>query len=297
MKPMLAHNKEYDLKQVKFPVIGSFKLDGVRALIKDGIVLSRSLKPINNLHVQKMFKNLPEGTDGELVQGLPYGDDVMQRTTSAVNSRSGEPDVKFYVFDNFLLPGGFANRITAASFRLAENLNFDSNVILIEQRMLHNLVELLDMEQEALTAGYEGLIIRSLGGPYKFGRSTFKEGYMLKVKRFVDAEAKIVDSYELMRNENEATTNELGRTARSSKKENLVPAGVLGGFEVVGINGEFKDVQFRVGGKFKAAERAQWWKIRKTLLGSVITYKYFPISCKDKPRFPCFKSFRSLTDM
>ena len=45
-----------------------------------------------------------------------------------------------------------------------------------------------------------------------------REGYLLKVKRFVDGEALVIGVTEPMHNANEAKTNELGRTARSHKK-------------------------------------------------------------------------------
>jgi DNA ligase-1 len=61
MRPMLACK---DATGLKFPLLASAKIDGVRALVKDGKVLSRSLKPIPNRHVQEMFGSL-EGADGE----------------------------------------------------------------------------------------------------------------------------------------------------------------------------------------------------------------------------------------
>ena len=37
-----------DVDSLKYPVMASAKLDGIRALVSDGIVLSRSGKPIPN---------------------------------------------------------------------------------------------------------------------------------------------------------------------------------------------------------------------------------------------------------
>ena len=50
---------------INFPIYVSTKFDGVRALVIDGIVYSRSMKPIRNKHVQKLFGK-PEynGFDG-----------------------------------------------------------------------------------------------------------------------------------------------------------------------------------------------------------------------------------------
>jgi DNA ligase-1 len=47
-KPMLASDCG-GIENVRFPVIASPKLDGVRALVIDGALMSRSLKPIPNV--------------------------------------------------------------------------------------------------------------------------------------------------------------------------------------------------------------------------------------------------------
>ena len=45
-KPMLASPME--LEHVRWPMYASVKLDGIRAVVRDGKLLSRSLKPIPN---------------------------------------------------------------------------------------------------------------------------------------------------------------------------------------------------------------------------------------------------------
>ena len=83
----------------------STKLDGIRAVVIDSIVYSRSLKPIRNKYVQHLFgKEEYNGFDGELIVGDVYAKDVFQKTTSGVMSEEGTPNVKFYVFDDFSEP-------------------------------------------------------------------------------------------------------------------------------------------------------------------------------------------------
>ena len=96
IKPMLA--VEADFKKLRYPVFAQPKLDGIRVIIKNGVVYSRSLKPIPNKHVQALFGHL-EGVDGELIVGNPTAHDVFQKTTSGVMSKDGEPDVTLYAFD------------------------------------------------------------------------------------------------------------------------------------------------------------------------------------------------------
>ena len=51
-KPMLLPRETPDLDKLQYPIIASAKLDGIRCLIKDGVALSRTLKPIPNKSIQ-----------------------------------------------------------------------------------------------------------------------------------------------------------------------------------------------------------------------------------------------------
>ena len=83
IRPLLSC--EVPLDKVNFPIYVSTKFDGIRSLVIEGVVYSRSLKPIRNKHVQKLFGK-PEynGFDGELIVGDIYAKDVFQKTTSGV---------------------------------------------------------------------------------------------------------------------------------------------------------------------------------------------------------------------
>jgi DNA ligase-1 len=67
-KPMLAVDCG-DVNALRFPLLASPKLDGVRAIGDRWVTKSRSLKPIPNVNVQAQFAGLPEGLDGELIVG------------------------------------------------------------------------------------------------------------------------------------------------------------------------------------------------------------------------------------
>lgn len=287
MKPMLAVVCE-DISKLSFPVMASPKLDGVRALVVNGQLLSRSLKPIPNRHCQKLFSGLPEGTDGELICGAA-NEDPYRRTVSAVMSEDGVPNVMFYVFDNFQRKGDFYSRFAWISELLAVN----PNVKIVHHKWCADSSELDDFEQKCIDMGFEGAMVRAPHGPYKHGRSTAKEGYLLKLKRFVDSDAEITGTYERMRNDNEATVNELGHTARSSHKENKHGHGDLGGFELRDLD---TGVEFRCGTGLTAEDRINLWKQREKLIGQIIKYKFFPTGSKEKPRHPVFLGFRDKRD-
>jgi DNA ligase-1 len=147
-----------------------------------------------------------------------------------------------------------------------------------------------------LNKGFEGTIVRDPDGRYKFGRSTMREGLLLKIKRFNDAEAVVVGVEELMHNGNEATLDRLGHSKRSSHKGNKMASGKLGALVVENVvNG--KRVRFKVGTGFKDNERKQLWSDRNSLIGRYAKYKSMEFGTKDAPRHPVFLGFRHKNDM
>ncbi len=298
IKCMLAGRCE-DITTLVYPVLVSNKLDGVRALVVGQTVMSRSMKPIPNAWVQRAFRDLPEGTDGELIFGEPTHPEAYRHTVSAVMSEDGEPtEVRYHVFDNFLLSGGFQQRFNHITNDKAYR---QPHVTVVSHDCVVCAEDMEATETEAVEAGHEGIMVRSLDGPYKHGRSTAREGYLLKVKRFEDSEARVLSVYEWETNMNEAKKNVLGHTERSSHQENKVGAGVLGGLNVVGIEGTYKGVEFSIGTGFSGAddpngERGRLWKNRAKLIGKIAKFKYFPTGSKDRPRFPVFLGWRDKID-
>lgn len=283
-KPMLA--SPFDESLLKFPVLASPKLDGVRAIVRGGVVLSRALKPIPNKWVQQRFSHL-EHFDGELIVGKPNHPDVLRTTTSGVMRVEGEPDVSFHVFDHVENHA----RLYKVRYDLLEE-DTEINVFVVPQHELMNTFELNAFEHEVLAEGYEGVMLRRPDAPYKFGRSTAREGYLLKVKRFHDDEFEIVGFEEEMFNANEATTSELGRTKRSSHKANKVPKGRLGALVL-----KYGDTTFNCGTGFNDAERERIWAERERYLGQFAKIKYFAHGIKDVPKLPSFLGIRDVRDM
>jgi DNA ligase-1 len=284
MKPMLAATLD-DVADLKFPAYASTKLDGVRALVsQNGKLLSRSLKPFPNPHVNKLFgRRELAGLDGELILGSPTAADVFRVTSGACQRDTGEPDMKFHVFDRWERQGTFLDWLH--STKLAAK----APVCYVPQYRVENATELLALEEKVLDEGYEGLILRSPTGLYKFGRSTLREQGMLKLKRFTDGEAVVIGVEEELHNANKAKRNELGRTARSSAKAGLVPTGRMGALQVRDMR---TGVEFSIGTGFDSEDREAKWP-----LGGIVKYKSFQVGVKDKPRFPVFLGRRMKEDM
>lgn len=294
IRPMLA--AKFQESAIRFPVLASPKYDGVRAIIINSQVRSRSMKLIPNQHVQALFGR-PEfnNFDGELIVGSPTDPHCYTKTTSGVMSIQGQPQVAFWVFD--CLPShsapqqGFHERII--NLQTYQNDIQDSPITLVPHTLLYTWKDLYDFETAQLAAGYEGIILRSPYGAYKQGRSTVREGGMIKLKRFLDAEAVIVGSVELLHNDNPATLDERGYTKRSKQQNGLVPTGLLGALVVKTPQGQ----QFEIGTGFTTTERQLLWARREQLPGQIVKYKYFPYGQKDKPRQPVYVGFRAAIDM
>ena len=227
-KPMLASDCEGDVSKLRFPIVVSPKIDGIRCVIVNGKALTRSLKPIPNKALRERLEanTALDGLDGELViDGATF-----QETTSAVMSHDGDSSrVRFHVFDCINVPASpFHIRLVSAQMKV-RTANTEC-VVEVPHVLVNNKEELLGYESDALAAGYEGVMLRDPNGKYKHGRSTLKEGGLVKLKRFADAEAVIIGFEERMHNGNEAYTDELGRTKRSSAQAGKVGRGDLGAF-------------------------------------------------------------------
>lgn len=297
MKPMLAATVT-DTATLPYPLLLSAKLDGVRCLIINGVAMSRSLKPIPNKHVQYLFgRQMFNGLDGELIIGDPAAQDVFNKTSSGVMSQDGEPEVTFNVFDDFRTAPGtiFEERLASVAERTVPKARHDSNLVMVSHNIVHHENHLLAREEAYLAAGYEGVMLRHLDGMYKFGRSTLREAWLMKLKRFADGEAIVTGFTELMHNANEATTNELGRTKRSGHKANLVGRGVLGALKVRDME---TGIEFELGTGFTSDDRIRLWVWKDNeLMGKIVKYKHQLTGVKDKPRFPVFLGFRDRSDL
>jgi len=297
-KPMLA-GKHTNPKNVAFPVIMSPKLDGIRIVVHPDLgPVTRSLKPVPNNHIREML-NRPEfhNLDGEIVVGAVSENDTFTNTTSGVMSSHGTPEFTFVVFDWFGEPGKpYTYRMDKAKAQIAASGS--PFVTFVDSPIAVDMGDMLNYEMDCLDAGYEGIMYRNPLGPYKFGRSTEREGTLVKVKQFSDAEARVVGVEWLKHNMNTATTNALGRTERSTSKAGLYEDdSLLGALIVEGI-GDYDGVQFKIGTGFTEAQRRSMaFDGEAALVGRVVNYRFQAEGAKDAPRFPVFHGFRSELDM
>lgn len=313
LKPATIDTEE-QLHKLEYPLLVFPKYDGIRCAVSHGHTLTNTLKRIPNHFIRKTLEQYNTGSgllDGEIVR---FDTKDFHKVQSIVMSEEHleEAQFRYMMFDRVI-----ADECYKMSYgqRLDWLTSLTRNIICLPHllRAPHTLVEntsqLLTAESIYTNAGFEGIVIRSLDGPYKMGRSTLREGICLKLKRTEDAEARIISCNELLHNENEAETDRRGLTKRSSHKDNKVGSGMLGSFHCIGINGKFKGKEFDVsaGSMTHGWRRNHWqWYINSTVYNvddkitdKIITFTYAKHRGKEDglPAEPRFKAFRSEIDL
>lgn len=296
MKRPMKGDQIEDLTKLRFPLYASPKIDGFRCVLGEYPKTSRLSRFPNEYFHREMRGLLPDGVllDSEAVVGKRRGPGVLSRTSSGLTSREGEPDFTLWVFDTFQLGYGFDDRHLIAS-QIIRELGHP-RIRLLRHTLIHSLEQLKEYVDTKLELGYEGVMTRSPPGPYKEGKSTLREQYLLKIKPFEDFEARITGYFEEMENTNEAKRLVTGKINRSSSKEGKKAKGTLGGF--IGI--ELKTgVEVRVGGGFTARQRKDFWLRRDELVeaGAIMKCKKQKMGEKDKPRHPNFIALRPEWDI
>ena len=288
-KPILAETLE-NPQELKFPMLATPKLDGIRCLKVNGKAVSRKFIEIPNHHIRNWIEaNCPDGFDGEIM--LP--NKTFNETQSAVMREEGEPDFQYFVFDYVVsdLKRGYRDRCED----LREWMTNDkTKVVVVLPHVINDYETLRQYEIQAVANDYEGVMLRAPNSPYKCGRSTLNEGYLLKFKRFEDSEAEVLGFVEQMANNNEKVKDELGNSKRSSHKANKAPKNTLGKILVRDLK---TGVEFSIGTGFDDAMKKEIWDNQPTYIGKLVTYQFQPSGMKDKPRFPSFKGFRDLRDI
>jgi DNA ligase 1 len=294
-KPMLAPNEVIDIKTLKYPLLVSYKLDGIRCIFKDGEMYSRALKQFPNVQLRARFEHLKKFSkdrgiilDGELLaKSLTFNE--LSGITRQLDKELPD-DLEFYCFD------AIENENYNQPFRdrtfLLDNLFTGRNpnyYTTISQWAIHQSDEIAGLYENALAWGCDGLILRDPEGKYKFGRGTVKEGLIFKMKPFQTFDAKIIDVIQgtEVREGAEKKINELGRSVTSKKLADRVLIEKASAFVV-----KYEDKDLKVSIAMTDKEKEEVWINRANYIGRTIEYKGMLVGSKDLPRHPVFLRFR-----
>jgi DNA ligase-1 len=262
-----------NLKGLRFPLLASPKMDGIRCVIRGGKALSRRLVPLPNQAARHLLEAHPgfEGLDGELmVHGAP-----LEEISSCFMGRNRAlPSGWYYaVFDAAPLTPSepYEERIARATRAVSAAALYD-HVLAVPQTEIANLAELEIYEAKALELGFEGVMLRRAAAAYKFGESRLSDSALLKLKRFVDAEAEII-----------------GFLKRAGKGP--------GSLDALKVRDLKTQVEFPLFLGFSEEQRTSFWRDRKAMRGQIAKYKHFSFNTRKKPRYPSFISLRAKEDM
>jgi DNA ligase 1 len=307
--------KDFQPKNLKFPLWVEPKIDGCRAYNPNGTFLARTLKQFKNLYTTSFYSK-PEyiGFDGEVAAERETHPDLCRITTSAIGTIEGQPYTLWHIFD-FITPE-------------TKNLPYRQRYAMMKERIIalqakglcghlrivpyiecNNQQELDAAHDRFMELGYEGSCIYKPDAAYKEGNCSKINGPVWRRKDFIDTEAEVLDIIEGETNLNEAQINALGHTFRTSHQENKVPNGKVGCLICRQLEDVFdpldetkiliaKDAVIKVSpGKMTDPEKLDFYANPHKLIKKIIKHKFFPRGIKDKPRFSNYQCIRMEEDL
>ena len=161
-------------------------------------------------------------------------------------------ELKFWLFDGIILDRPdlirFEDRMNEIVLRLSKCDLRDMYITLPTEIEINTIESLSTIYEEALRSEWEGLVLTHKDHEYKYGRNSLKQGTLLKMKddklEYDGIILDVVEGTEIKEGV-ERSTNELGRSVTSKKKEDRILSGLAKGFVVkfnggtfpVGLNG------------------------------------------------------------
>jgi DNA ligase-1 len=299
----------------RWPVWLEPKIDGVRGYNPEGTLLARTLKKHGNKYTTAFYsQGVFIGLDGELAANDERHPDLCRLTTSAVGSYEGEPYTVWHLFDFVTehtrnLPYGERYALLRDNINVIKQLGMGQHLKLVPYVVCNNIEEVRAAHLANMLAGYEGSCYYDPLALHKEGKSSPRHGGVLRIKDFVDCEVVVTKIVEGRHNMNEAQTNELGRTFRSSHQDNQVPNGMVGNMECYAVKNVFdlhdpaklliaENQVFTIApGKMTDAEAIDFFLHPEKVIGKFSKVKFFPKGMKDAPRFGQWQCLRAPEDM
>jgi len=247
----------------------SEKLDGVRAYWDGSKFISKN----GNAYVAPVWftQNMPDfALDGELWIARNTFDELSGIVRKKIPIDSEWRKVSYQIFDLPQNPAIFdirlntLNRLFGAEFverKESDNAMPPEWLVVINQFKVNSHADLMIELDRVIQKGAEGLMLH-LGSSLYHGR---RDDELLKLKKFFDAEAKVIEYY----------------PGKGKYK------GLLGAMLVETLDRSRAKIRFRIGTGFSVNERRE-----PPPIGAVITYKYFGFTRSGLPKFPSFLRIR-----
>ena len=250
---MLA--KKWDAARYNPGSYMSIKYDGLRAVFKEGNLFTRNGHKIQG--VQHLTEAIPAdySFDGELlIPGLHF-----QKSSGLIRSDNPIPEAVYYVFDipESTLPFNQRYKLYSDVCSILDKSFIKS----VKHVVARNKEHIANTFKKSLTAGYEGLVLKSPYHLYQAKRSwdwmklKAEKSEDLKVSGFFEGEGKY--------------------------------KGQLGGLIV-----DYHDTAVRVGSGFSDAERVSIWENQIAYLGEIVEVKYHEVTPDGSLRHPVYNGVR-----
>ena len=251
-KVMLA--KPLEWHRVKYPCISTVKLDGVRAIYRDGVFYTRNGKILHGLEALAGRLSGAPVLDGELVcPGLDF-----QTSSGSLRSFAETPNAQFHIIDLPEHPSrSFIERMIAARNLVREN------VFVIPWCTVNSPEQIEKLYRSTLGFGYEGLVVKPMEYEYVDKRSFD----WMKLKAINTLDARIVDIFE------------------GTGKYSSSAGGVI-------IQMPDSEVLVRVGSGFSDEQRDHIYADPDMFIGRMIEVKYHEVTPDGSLRHPRFYRWR-----
>ena len=261
LKPMLA--TPFDkIKPEKIQWAGALiqpKLDGHRALFKDGVLYSRQGIELDMPHITAGIN--ASGLDHLHLDGELYihGYSLQELSGLIKKDQPGTEHVEYHVYD-IIKDEPFSQRFATLVQAVIKG-NQHSRVRLVDTFAIDDLEDLTQRHEEFRKANYEGTMLRFGDEPYRDGK---RSRSLLKLKEFHDAEFTIIGVNE-------------GIPYVTGGGTYRVPVWVLDAG-----NGE----TFTATAQGNMKEKDQQWTDREDHIGKKLTVKYHYLSKLGVPQLP-----------
>lgn len=177
--PMKFYNGDWSPDDLQFPLIALNKIDGIFVWKWRGKALSKDNKLITNDSIRiGVERNFPDGINGEIfITGGNFQDVAsFVATKTAVDSNA-----RIALFDIAVPHTPYSTRLSHAC-KIQANIIPDK-IIIPSYRICENYNDVEKFYNFFLSnvSNFEGLVLRSCAGHYKFGRATLSEATAFKL--------------------------------------------------------------------------------------------------------------------
>lgn len=297
-KPMLAATIEPS--EIKHEMMVSVKLEGVRGELLNGSLVTRALKPFNNpLLTQKyaqaaaLCQNWGIVLEGEFYK---HGLTFKEIDSFCRNSKKTEDiGLEFHIFDCFIpskadLP--FEKRYEHYCWAVKQlNLMGYPEIKSVVQNRTSNAVQIQNIYETAVEAGYEGWVGKRVDAPYKLGRSTKNQGYFVRGKPEETYDGVVLQINERMENLCESEVNELGYLKKKQDKDAKAHTGMAQTALVMCPNLP-KPIKVVLSKGLTDQDRIEIWNNRSNHIGKCLKFTAMPVKGQELPRSPRFLDWR-----